>query len=335
MFATLGNWSGGVKKLCVVILNYRRADLTLQCLRSLEPELAGNPDWCAVVVDNGSDDQSTEQIDTALRERCWSQWCQLVRSETNGGFAAGNNLGFQAVEAEAYLLLNSDTCVRPGSITRLLHIMQLNPRAGLIGPRLETPDGEPQISCFRVRSPLSEFLAAAATGPMTRLLRCFDIGIPVRDEPHEPPRISLAAVLIRREVIEQVGSMDEEYFMYFEDIDYCRRVRQAGWTILHDPSARIVHLRGGSSSVKTAITNRDRIPSYYYESRSRYFAKFYGGRFGLWLTNLLWLAGRSISRVRELVGNKRPHICAFEARDNWTNWWSPMQPPAIPSGDEL
>jgi len=335
MLATSCDWSGRVKKLCVVILNYRRADLTLDCLHSLEQELADNTDCCAVVIDNGSDDQSAEQIASAIQTRSWNKWCQLVRSETNGGFAAGNNLGFRTTEAEAYLLLNSDTRVANGSIAQLLAIMKDNPRAGLIGPRLEGPDGEPQISCFRYRSPLTEFVAAAATGPVSRLLRSLDVGIGVCDEPFEPPWLSFAGVVIRRELIEQIGPMDDAYFMYFEDIDYCRQARRAGWKVLHDPSARIIHLRGGTSSVKSAIKNRERIPQYYYESRSRYFAKYYGGRVGLWFTNMLWMAGRVISGLREVAGNKKPHVCTFEARDNWTNWWKPMQRPVVPSGGDL
>ncbi len=324
-----------MKKLCVVILNYRRADLTLDCLHSLEQEIAGNTDCCAVVIDNGSDDQSAEQIASALQSRKWNKWCQLVCSEINGGFAAGNNLGFQTVQAEVYLLLNSDTKVLNGSIAQLLAILKDNPGAGLVGTRLEGSDGKPQISCFRYRSPLTEFVAAAATGPVSRLLRSFDVGIEVCDEPFEPPWLSFAGVVIRRDVIDQIGPMDEQFFMYFEDIDYCRRARRAGWRVLHDPSARIIHLRGGTSSVKSAIMNRDRVPQYYYESRSRYFAKYYGGRVGLWFTNLLWMAGRAISGLRERAGNKKPHLCAFEARDNWTNWRAPMQRAATPTGGDL
>jgi len=136
-------------------------------------------------------------------------------------------------------------------------------------------------------------------------------------------------------VIDQIGLMDENYFMYFEDIDYSRQIRKAGWRIMHEPNARVVHLRGGSSSVKAAMKARTRVPKYYYESRSRYFAKFYGGVLGLWMTNLLWLIGRTIAWVRELAGNKETDVCELEARDNWTNWLSPMRRPAPQKGGEL
>jgi GT2 family glycosyltransferase len=288
-----------------------------------------------IVVDNGSDDGSADAIEDALRERGWDAWVTLVRSPANGGFAAGNNVGFRTTEASVYLLLNSDARVRPGAIDAMLESMSERPEAGMLGPRLEDPDGTPQVSCFRYRTPASELLAAAATGPVSRLFDGHTIALGVFDEPAEAPWVSFACVLVRREVIERAGMMDEGYFMYFEDIDYARRVRKAGWTIVHDPGPRVVHLRGGSSSVKHALKTRGRVPRYYYESRSRYFAKFYGGVAGLWVTNVAWLAGRAISRGREWLGSKEPHVCAWECADNWTNWLRPMRRPHLPTGGEM
>lgn len=324
-----------MKRLAVIVLNYRRAALTLECIESLRSEIEGRDDRCVVLIDNGSDDDSAEQLARAVAERGWSDWVAFVASPVNGGFAAGNNLGFRTVEAEAYLLLNSDARVRPGAIGQMLSIQDANPDAGMIGPRLEDPDGTPQISCFRYRTPISEMLAAAATGPLTALFKRWVIAIGVMDAPAEPPWVSFACVLIRREVIERVGPMDEEYFMYFEDIDYARRVRRADWRVLHDPSVHVIHLRGGSSSVKKTIRERSRVPRYYYESRSRYFAKFYGGVLGLWMTNALWMFGRCVSLMRELVRNKEPHTCQADWIDNWTNWLHPMRSPELPKGGEL
>jgi hypothetical protein len=321
-------------ELAVIVLNYRRAELTIGCLESLAPELEGRPDRCAVVVDNASDDGSADRLEKAIRSRSWEGWARLVRSPVNGGFAAGNNLGFASVEAGAYLLLNSDARVRPGALDGLTQAAREHPEAGLIGPRLEDPDGRPQVSCFRFRTPVSELLRAAATGPLSRMLRPWVVAEGVPEGPAEPPWVSFACVLVRREVVQGVGPMDEAYFMYFEDIDYARRARRAGWRVRYDPRARVVHLRGGTSSVKAAMAGRRRIPRYYYESRSRYYARFYGGRPGLWLTNLLWLTGRSISLLRQLLG--RPaHVCAREWRDNWINAWSPLRAPSLPGGGEL
>ncbi len=319
--------------LAIVIVNYRTPKLVIDCLCSLENEIEVGS-HTVIVVDNASGDNSVEQIQQAITDNNWSQWVQILPSPVNGGFSAGNNLGIKAVAADAYLLLNSDTIVRAGTINSLLKAMANHPEAGLISPRLEWPDATPQISCFRYRSPISEFIGAAKTDLITQPLKNYEVHIPVSDSPIEPEWTSFACVLIRREVIEQIGLMDEGYFMYFEDIDFCRRARNAGWQILHFPEARIVHLRGGSGSVKADLIARKRPKPYLYASRSRYFATFYG-KTGLWFTNLLWFAGRTISFMRELVGNKKPHTCEYEEQDIWTNWLNPMKLPLLPGRDNL
>lgn len=315
-------------QLGIVIVNYKTPALVIDCLTSLEPEVQMGQDR-VVVVDNASGDRSVEQIEAAIAQHHWNEWAQVLPSTANGGFSAGNNLGIKALDADAYLLLNSDTLVRPGALDTLKKVLQERPDAGIIGPRLEWPDGTPQISCFRHRSPLSETIASAATGPVTKLLKSFDVPLPVSESSMEPDWLSFACALIRREVVDRIGLMDEGYFMYREDNDYCRRAQEAGWKILYWPQARVVHLRGGSGPVKAAISNRKRPPQYFYASRSRYFAKFYG-KTGLWAANLLWIAGRSLSLAREWVGNKSPHTCDREAIDIWTNWREPMKQESPP-----
>ncbi len=314
-------------RLLVVILNYRTPGLVIDCLYSLENQIQSGCDR-VIVVDNASGDGSVTKIEQAIADNNWLPWVEVLASPINGGFSAGNNLGMQAHSAAAYLLLNSDTIVRPRAISKLLRAMEENPQAGIISPRLEWPDETPQISCFRDRSPWSELINGAQTGPITKLLERYDVPLPVSETPVEAEWTSFACVLIRREVVEKVGWMDEGYFMYFDDIDYCRRARKSGWRILYWPEARVVHLRGGSSSVKTEVATRKRPRSYLYASRSRYFAKFYGW-FGLTIANLFWLTGRLISLSRELIAHKEPHTCEYEIQDIWTNWLHPMKPPTL------
>jgi len=321
--------------LSVVILNYRRAELTIGCLESLVDDMQSHDDWCAVVVDNGSDDGSSAALECAIGDRGWSSWCTLVTSPANGGFAAGNNIGMQAVDAQHYILLNSDARVTPGALQTMLDTMQEDDSVGMVGPRLQDPDGTPQVSCFRYRTPMSEFLTAAGTGVLDRMFSRWIVATQVHDERAEPAWLSFACVMIRRSVVDSVGLMDDQYFMYFEDIDYARQVRAKGWRIVHDPAARVVHLRGGTSSVKSAMMERRRIPSYYFESRSRYFAKYYGGTLGVLLTNAAWSLGRGVSAVREWVGQKSPHTSIGELRDNWTNWRRPFSPPTPQRGGDL
>ena len=315
-------------RLAVIVLNYRTPGLTIDCLQSLEPQMQDARDL-VLVVENGSNDGSAEQIEQAITAHWWQGWTRLIRSEINVGFPAGCNIGLKAVDAEAYLLLNNDTIVQAGAVASLLRALRERPEVGIISAGLQGRDGEPQVNCRRYISPVSEFLAAAATGPLTRLLRPYALPLPMSDGPQRPEWLCFAAVLIRREVFQHVGLLDEGYFNYFDDVDYCRRARAAGWHVLSWPEARVVHLVGASQSVESDKAMRRRRPTYYYASRARYFAKFYG-RSGLCLANLLWMAGRAISKAREMVGNKNPHVCQGEWRDIWTNFWKPLKPPTRP-----
>ena len=307
-------------KLAIILLNYRTPDLVGPCLESLAGELRA-PGRRLVVVDNASGDDSVARIRAAIRAQGLEDRAELIEAERNGGFSYGHNRGIEAVEADLYLLLNSDTLMRPGALDALVSAAEEDAGAGLIAPRLEWSDGIPQESCFRYASPASEFLAAARTGPLSALGRRFEVALPVpQDGLADVEWVSFAAVVIRREVLDAIGPLDEGYFMYFEDMDYCRRARQAGWRIRYAPSAGVVHLRGGSSSVKQRFSTRSRVPSYYWASRNRYFRRFHGGWAGVVFTNLLWLAGRAISKTRELLGSKVPHTAAQQSRDIWIGW---------------
>lgn len=314
--------------LAIVIINYRTPKLVIDCLQSLQPQIDSSRHR-VMLVDNDSGDDSVPILEQAIKDYHWDSWVTLIPSPVNGGFSAGNNIGIKAVTANAYLLLNSDTIVREGAIACLEMALEKHPEAGLISPRLEWPDETPQISCFRYHSPISQFIDGAATGPITKLLNAYNVPIPVRDTSFEPPWTSFACVLIRQAVIEEIGLMDEGYFMYFDDVDYCRRARKAGWTVLHWPEARVVHLRGGSGSVKSDMAARKRPRPYLYASRSRYFAKFYG-LIGLWITNVCWLLGRSIAWIREVINHKQPHTCEYQEQDIWMNWKQPLKLPILP-----
>lgn len=306
-------------RIAVVVLNYRTPELTIGCLDSLADQV--DRDIEVVVVDNASNDGSAARIEDAIAARRFD-WARVIRSPINGGFAAGNNLGILTTSnADAFLLLNSDTIVRPGALASLRRAMESRPDAGLIGPRFEDGDGNPSCSTFRSMLPASELVRAAASGPITRLLPRHEVRLAAGDAPLEPDWIGFACVLIRRQVVDEVGLLDEGYFMYFEDVDYCRRVRDAGWTILYWPDACVVHLLGSSSHL-TAGEQR-RAPRYYYEARARYFATRYGRR-GLLLANALYAVGACVSLARRWTGHRARHSREHEARDVWIHAWTPF-----------
>lgn len=307
----------------MVVLNYKTPDLVADCLATLETELDHELDVC-VVVDNCSGDGSDDVIEKTINEKKWSGWAKLVRSPSNDGFSSGNNVGMNAVEAEFYLLLNSDTLVQEGAMSELLRAAHEEPAAGLFGPRLQWPDGEPQNSCFRDMSIWSELIAGAQSGPVTKLFGDRDVSMGVFDEPTRADWVSFACVFVRKSVVEKVGPMDEGYFMYFEDADYCRKARRAGFKVMYWPKSRVVHLRGGSAPVKSAAAARKRLPPYYYASRTRYFANA-GGRLSVVAANLAWTLGWSIALVRRVFQGRRIGTPERALRDNWTSFMSPKR----------
>ncbi len=312
-----------MKRTAVVVINFRTPQLTIDCLETLVGEIDPSQDL-VVVVDNDSGDDSLARIANHIEAQGWQDWVNLIPTGRNGGFSFGNNVGIESVEAKNYLLLNSDTLVRPGALETMRTALQERDDVGLVGPRLEWRDGTPQISCFRYRTPQSELITAASTGFVTKLFQNYAVALPLSDERTDPPWASFACILIRREVFDQVGLMDDGYFMYFEDIDFCRRARKSGWKVLYEPAARVVHLRGGSSNVKDALAKRKRPPRFYYESRARYFAKFYS-RAGLWFTNLMWALGRTIELARVICTGRTQLTCQKESIDNWIGAWNPLK----------
>lgn len=310
--------------LAIVIVNYKTADLVTQCINSLLDQIDSER-FRVIVVDNCSPDESATIIQNWITAHNVGKLVHLIVAQANAGFSAGNNIGIRAVVADWYLLLNSDTYVRPEAISTLIKAACRHREAGLISPRLEWPDATPQDSCFRYLSPITEFISAAQTGPVTALLKRFDIPWPMHGSIVRPNWTSFAGVLIRGEVLRGVGLMDEGFFMYFEDVEFCHRAWKAGWQIVHEAKARVVHLRGGSSPVKRQVLERKRLPRYYYASRTRWLYLGYGW-LGLTLANVLWSLGRCLSKCREVLEGRNRGVPDKQWRDIWINWLHPDAP---------
>jgi GT2 family glycosyltransferase len=291
--------------ILIVIVNYRTSDLAVECLRSLEAE-AGDPSIARVaVVDNRSDDGSAERLRAAIVRHGWSRWAEVIASERNGGFAAGNNLAIRAElsrlpaeQAGFILLLNPDTVVRPGALRELLAFMKEHPEAGIAGSRIEDARGRPQGSARRFPSPLGELESAARLGPLSRLLRRHTVPMKESPQPMRCDWVSGAAMMIRRDVFSKIGLLDEGYFLYFEELDFCHRAARAGWQVWFVPGSRVVHHEGASTGIRNRKRRR---PGYWYESRRRFFIKLHGPLRWL-LADCCWAAGRLIWTAQKLSG---------------------------------
>ena len=298
----------------IVIVNYKTPGLCIDSVRSLAVEGKGEIE--VLLVDNASEDGSVDKLRSSIDLGASSN-IQLISSDVNGGFSAGNNIGINSSVGEFVLLLNSDTIVRPGAVELLVQTLRENPSVGMVSPRLEWLDGRPQNSCFRFHHPLQELIHAASTGLITKLLRRFDLPLPLVADCSSAEWVSFACVLVRRQVFEDVGLLDDGFFMYYEDVDFCRRALAAGWPILSNPNARVVHLRGGSSKVKDATAQRKRLPRYFYESRARYYRKHFG-LCGLLLANVCWQIGWGVSLVRRMLSRSYVgNVVEAQYRDIW------------------
>jgi N-acetylglucosaminyl-diphospho-decaprenol L-rhamnosyltransferase len=224
----------------IVIVSWNTRALMLDCLAAL-PAACAPLAWEAIVVDNGSTDDSVAAIRAAFPAT------RLFVNEHNAGFAAANNQGMRAAGGRYFLLLNSDTLPEPGSIAALARHADEHPRAGLIGPRLLNADGSFQASCWHLPALGDELLNATGLG--VRFVRPEYPGFAEREctEPRVVGCITGAAMLARREAVAQAGGMCEDYFMYGEEPDWCWRMARAGWATRHYPGARIVHLGGQST----------------------------------------------------------------------------------------
>lgn len=302
-------------EVMVVILNYRTPYLTVDCLKSLEPEAKILPNLRVVVADNNSGDGSDVIIAEAIHQAGWT-WAQFLPLEHNGGFAYGNNFPIRQAMNEStlppyVLLLNPDTVILPGAISTLVQFMEQHPEVGIAGSRLQDSDGTPQCSAFRFHTILSEIDAGLRLGIVHKLLAKRVVAPPVSDVPCQTEWVAGASMMIRRQVFEDIGLMDEGYFMYYEEMDFCFQASKVGWLCWYVPDSRVIHLVGQSSGVTNTKQQRKRMPQYVFDSRRRYFLKNYGW-FYLLLADLAIMLTFLTWRVRRILQQKPdldpPHL---------------------------
>lgn len=308
-----------VFQVAVVIVSYRSAALTIDCLRSLQAERAQTDFGLrAVVVDNASGD--AVEIEAALQREGWSDWVDLLVAPRNGGFAYGNNLGLahalRQYQPDYLHLLNPDTRVRPGAVRALVEFLQHNPTVGIAGSSFENGDGSDWPIAFRFGSALSELEAAVSWAPLSRLLQRWRVARVMAPVPQAVDWCAGASMMLRRAVLAQTAGLDESFFLYFEEAEFCWRARRAGFETWYVPASRVVHIAGQS----TKLTERDaapkRLPAYWFESRRRYFQLTLGLPQAI-LTDLLALSGGVLGRLKLILQGRRQQIVPHYLSDLW------------------
>lgn len=292
----------------IVIVNYRVPQLTVECLRSLTTEVPTLPGARVVVVDNHSGDGSVEKLQTAIDQEGWGDWATVLPSGYNGGYAYGNNLAIRpalaSVHSPDYVwLLNPDTIVHPGALKALVEFMHQHPAVGICGSSFEEADGTPWPITFRFPSIFSEIDSGLKLGLVTKLLQNWVITREMQGIEEPVDWLPGASMLIRRGVFESIGLMDEGYFLYYEETDFCLQAKRAGWSCWYVPSSRVMHIAGQSTGVTERKVQPKRMPQYVFDSRRRYFLKNHG-----WLytaaTDVVWMVSFLLWRGRRVLQRK-------------------------------
>jgi hypothetical protein len=262
----------------ICIVNWNRADCLRTCLRSIE-DGAPQVSLEIIVVDNASCDESVPLV------RAEAPKVLLILNDTNIGFARANNQAFALARGRYLLLLNNDTIMMPGTLDAMVAFMEQHADAGILGCKVLNPDGSLQPSCRSFPSLLTLLWRAIYLDklfPTSRLTGVEAMSAWKHDSSREVDVVKGCCMMVRRAMLEQVGSLDERFFMYFEEVDWCYRARQCGWKVHFTPEAQIVHLAGQSATLNSAT-----MAVAYHQSRIEYFRKHHGWLAATWV----WFMG--------------------------------------------
>ncbi len=286
--------------LSVIIVNWNVRELLRRTVDSVYQSWGDRPGLEIIVVDNHSHDGSVAMLRDSFPA------VRVIANKDNRGFTGGNNQGLNEAQGAFLLLLNPDTEVLGDALPRMVSYLQHHPDIALLGPQLLNPDGTVQSS--RRRFPTVPILFVESTWLQSvaprGMLRRYYVQDRPDDETQEVDWVTGAAMLTRRDIVAQVGGLDEGFFMYSEELDWCRRIKAAGGRIVYYPQAQIIHHEGKSSEQVVAARH-----IYFQSSKVRYARKYHGVLLAealrLWLMGqYLWQIG--VESAKWLLGSRRP-----------------------------
>jgi N-acetylglucosaminyl-diphospho-decaprenol L-rhamnosyltransferase len=283
----------------VVIVSFNTRDLLRTALRTA---LASQyVDLEVFVVDNGSTDASAEMVESEFPA------VHLVRNECNRGFAAANNRAIALAGGRHILLLNPDTEVRPDTVAGMVRFMDQHPQAAICGPRVLFPDGRFQSCGYPFPTLLGEIRQSKNLDKLVRRIVGEKPVTAIGSVPFEVDWVDGCCLMIRSSVVERIGALDEQYFLYAEELDWCVRAGKAGWGVYALPDVLMVHHQGQSSSQLSDFSLMHLV-----ETRLRYYRKHHGLGTAL-ATSLVYVAGC----LRQLGRNRQKQAVRLRATVRW------------------
>ncbi|KZE68295.1 glycosyl transferase family 2 [Paenibacillus jamilae] len=279
----------------ILVVNYNTCRLTLDCLQSVYASKTQYR-YEVIVIDNHSSDGSVEAIRAAYPE------ITLIANKDNTGFAKANNQGMAVASGRYVLLLNSDTLVQPDTLDTMIQFMDTHPKIGASGCKVILPDGSLDKACKRgFPTPSASFYYAFGWSkryPDNPKYNQYQLGHLSPDDEYPVDVLVGAFMLVRKETIDQVGGLDETFFMYGEDIDWCYRIKQAGWGIYYYPRTYIIHIKGGSARRRPL-----KIIYEFHRAMWVFHRKHYKQQYS-WITNMAVYAGITVKFGMAFLKNK-------------------------------
>ncbi len=274
--------------ISVVILNFNTRSLTKLCLDSLKRSKLGSYTMEIIVCDNDSTDGTLEMVKKEFPDVIW------IQNKENVGFAAGNNPGIRKAKGRYIVLLNSDTEVEPKAIRSMITFMDSHPKAGAATCKLMLMDGTLDPACHRgLPTPWNActyYAKLEKLFPKVKLFSGYHQLYKDLSTIHEVDCISGAFFLVRREVIETVGLLDEEYFMYGEDIDWAYRIKEAGWQIWFNPKVTVLHKKKQSGRSHSSRERRIKTQTFFITYNKLFYIKHYEKKYPWFITWLVYRA---------------------------------------------
>ncbi|MFT7136204.1 MAG: N-acetylglucosaminyl-diphospho-decaprenol L-rhamnosyltransferase [Akkermansiaceae bacterium] len=323
-------------RILTIVLNYKTAQMTLEAVEAARVAMLGLPGEI-VIVDNDSQDGSFKTMAAHVASAGWDN-IRVIQSGHNGGFGAGNNVGIRAGLSDGsrpdyVYILNSDAFPKPDAIRLLYDHLNATPGTGLAGSFIEGEDGVQHTTTFRFPSILSELEGAINFGPVSVLLKSCRVPRELT-ESTQVDWLAGASVMIRQDVLDEVGLFDETFFLYFEETDLCRRAQKAGHRVMFLADSVVTHL--GSAS--TGMKQWKRVPDYWFDSRWYYFTKNHGRAYAGCAT-VLHLIGGGLHWLRcKLTGKVNgtaPHFLRTMASHDFVVLFKSQRGQPVQAGPQI
>lgn len=275
--------------LSIIIVNYETFEMTKQTIESV---LNHSPpfNYDIYVVDNKSEDGSFEKLQKTFFMESENERIKFLQNSENGGFAQANNLALQKINSEYVLLLNSDTVVVGDCLEKSMNYMENNPDTGVLGCKVSLPDGSLDKACRRSFPKFSvsfyRMTGLSKVFPKSKRFGRYNLTYLDENETYEVDCVMGAFMFLRSSTIAEVGPLDEKFFMYGEDIDWCYRIKNAGWKIIYYSDAEIIHYKGSSNTEK----QNKRMIHEFYRAMYIFYNKHYRENYP-WITTLATYMG--------------------------------------------